>query len=130
MIIRTGTATVRVDSLERAIAQVERLARQVGGYVANSTLQSGSETARQALFDVLAHGVDIPAGTTVVMMIGAANRDPSRFDNPEEFRADRPNAREQIAFGRDGGDPGDAVEASEACGRCPRPRSHHQPARL
>jgi cytochrome P450 len=45
-------------------------------------------------------GVDIPAGTTVVMMLGAANRDPRRFESPEEFRADRPNAKEQIAFGR------------------------------
>ncbi len=45
-------------------------------------------------------GVDIPAGTTVVMMLGAANRDPRHFDAPDEFRADRPNAKEQIAFGR------------------------------
>ena len=45
-------------------------------------------------------GVDVPAGTTVVMFLGAANRDPRRFERPAEFRVDRPNAAEHIAFGR------------------------------
>jgi cytochrome P450 len=44
-------------------------------------------------------GVDIPAGTTVMLLNGAANRDPRRFDRPAEFDADRPNAREHLAFG-------------------------------
>jgi cytochrome P450 len=45
-------------------------------------------------------GVDIAPGTTVVLMLGAGNRDPRHFDSPDEFRADRPNAKEHIAFGR------------------------------
>jgi cytochrome P450 len=45
-------------------------------------------------------GVDIAPGSTVVMLLGAANRDPRRFEDPNEFRADRPNAKEHIAFGR------------------------------
>jgi cytochrome P450 len=45
-------------------------------------------------------GVDIPAGTTLMMHPGAANRDPRRFDDPHEFRLDRKNAREHMAFGR------------------------------
>ncbi len=45
-------------------------------------------------------GVDIPAGTPVMLLNGAANRDPRRFDCPGEFRVDRPNTREHIAFGR------------------------------
>ena len=44
-------------------------------------------------------GVDIPAGTTVMVLNGAANRDPSRFEQPAEFLIDRVNARQQIAFG-------------------------------
>jgi cytochrome P450 len=44
-------------------------------------------------------GVDIPAGTTVMVLNGAANRDPRRFDHADEFRPDRPNARGHIAFG-------------------------------
>jgi cytochrome P450 len=45
-------------------------------------------------------GVHIPAGTTVMLLPGAANRDPRRFESPAEFRPDRPNAREHVAFGR------------------------------
>ncbi len=37
-----------------------------------------------------------------MMMVcpGAVNRDPVRFENPHEFRLDRKNVREHIAFGR------------------------------
>ena len=45
-------------------------------------------------------GVKIPAGSTVMLVNGAANRDPRRFDNPTTFDLDRRNAREQLAFGR------------------------------
>ena len=45
-------------------------------------------------------GVDIPAGTPVMLLNGAANRDPRRFECPAEFRLDRPNVKEHIAFGR------------------------------
>jgi cytochrome P450 len=45
-------------------------------------------------------GVDIPAGATVMVVNGAANRDPRRFDRPDEFLLDRSNAREHLAFGR------------------------------
>lgn len=42
----------------------------------------------------------VPAGTTVMVSPGAANRDPKRFDDPHEFRLDRRNVREHIAFSR------------------------------
>ncbi|HVX17780.1 MAG TPA: cytochrome P450 [Acidimicrobiales bacterium] len=45
-------------------------------------------------------GVDIHAGTPVMLLNGAANRDPRRFECPHEFRADRENAQAHIAFGR------------------------------
>ncbi len=45
-------------------------------------------------------GADIPAGTTVMVVNGAANRDPRRFPEPADFQIDRPNAREHLAFGR------------------------------
>ncbi|HEY1634409.1 MAG TPA: cytochrome P450 [Acidimicrobiales bacterium] len=44
-------------------------------------------------------GVDLPAGTTVMVLNGAANHDPRRFGSPAEFRVDRENAREHLAFG-------------------------------
>jgi cytochrome P450 len=42
--------------------------------------------------------VKVPAGTTVMLLPGACNRDKRKFDDPNTFRADRPNVREQIAF--------------------------------
>ena len=45
-------------------------------------------------------GVHLPAGTIVMLCLGAANRDPRKFENPHEFRPDRKNVREHIAFGR------------------------------
>jgi cytochrome P450 len=44
-------------------------------------------------------GVEIPAGTTVMVLNGAANRDPRRFEQPDTFDLDRANARQNIAFG-------------------------------
>jgi cytochrome P450 len=44
-------------------------------------------------------GVDVPAGSTVMIVAGAANRDPRRFECPAEFRPDRANARQHLAFG-------------------------------
>jgi cytochrome P450 len=45
-------------------------------------------------------GVDIAPGTPVMLLNGAANRDPRLFEDPDEFRVDRPNAKVHIAFGR------------------------------
>ena len=35
-----------------------------------------------------------------MLLPGASNRDPRKFDEPGEFRVDRPNVREHVAFGR------------------------------
>jgi cytochrome P450 len=45
-------------------------------------------------------GVPIPAGTTVMVLNGAANRDPRHFEEPGTFDVARANARQQLAFGR------------------------------
>ena len=45
-------------------------------------------------------GVEIKAGTTILLSHMAANRDPRRFENPGEFNMDRPRAKEHLAFGR------------------------------
>ena len=44
--------------------------------------------------------VQVPAGTTVMVVNAAANRDPRKFDSPNEFRLDRANARQHLSFGR------------------------------
>jgi len=45
-------------------------------------------------------GVEIKAGTTILLSHMAANRDPRRFENPGEFDMDRKRAKEHLAFGR------------------------------
>lgn len=45
-------------------------------------------------------GVPLPAGTIVMLCLGAANRDPGKFEDPHAFRPDRKNVREHISFGR------------------------------
>ena len=52
MVIRTGTASIEVDSLQPAIAQLKELAARVGGYVANSNIESGESRLRQAEIEV------------------------------------------------------------------------------
>ena len=54
---------------------------------------------RLARVPVTVGGVDLPAGTTVMVLNGAANHDPRQFERPEEFDPDRENARQHIAFG-------------------------------
>lgn len=43
---------------------------------------------------------ELAAGTTVMVLNGAANRDPRRFEDPDTFDPDRKNARQHLAFGR------------------------------
>jgi cytochrome P450 len=42
----------------------------------------------------------IGAGCTVMVINGAANRDPRRFEDPDTFDPERKNARQHLAFGR------------------------------
>jgi cytochrome P450 len=44
-------------------------------------------------------GVPIPAGTPVLVLNGAAGRDPRQFECPAEFRVERENTRRHLAFG-------------------------------
>jgi cytochrome P450 family 150 subfamily A5 len=54
---------------------------------------------RLALRDTRLAGVDIPEGSMLMAMVGAANRDPRVFEDPDRFDAKRSNARRNIAFG-------------------------------
>ncbi|MCA2207827.1 cytochrome P450 [Nocardia rosealba] len=63
----------------------------------DAPVKSGFRLARRA---TTVGDVPIPAGGLVMFCPGAANRDPRRFEDPHEFRLDRDNFREHIAFGR------------------------------
>ena len=44
------------------------------------------------------HGVNFSAGDIVNCMLGAANRDPRVFDNPQDFDISRPNINKHMGF--------------------------------
>jgi uncharacterized protein DUF4349 len=52
MIIRTGQASVQVDSLEQGIRAVRALALRVGGYIANSSIVAGTEQTHSATLEI------------------------------------------------------------------------------
>jgi len=54
---------------------------------------------RLALRDTSLAGVHIPAGSILMAVIGAANRDPRTFEDPDRFDPKRANARRNVAFG-------------------------------
>lgn len=61
----------------------------------DNAVPTGRRVARQ---DVEIHGVRIPGGSHVVFMIGAAHRDPARFERPDTFDPRRSDGG-HVAFG-------------------------------
>lgn len=55
-------------------------------------------TSRWAATDVELAGTTVPAGTKVVIMLGAGNRDPLRFPDPARFDPDRTDVQ-PLSFG-------------------------------
>ncbi|SMF94930.1 Cytochrome P450 [Methylomagnum ishizawai] len=55
--------------------------------------------ARAALEDVALGGVGVRRGETLYVGLGAANRDPAAFPEPDAFRIDRPGAANPLSFG-------------------------------
>jgi cytochrome P450 len=54
---------------------------------------------RHVLTDTELGGVNVPAGSTLVLAWPAANRDRDVFSNPDEIDLDRPNPRRHVGFG-------------------------------
>jgi hypothetical protein len=79
LIVRTGQASIEVDSLEAAMAGVRRLVQRVGGFVADASVQSGRNQLRSATlelkvpasrFDDLTEGLS-PIGRLQFVNVGA-----------------------------------------------------------
>jgi cytochrome P450 len=81
----------RTVSSDRAVAKsvVEELLRM------SSPAQGMFRIVRR---DVTVADTVIPQGATAILMYGSGNRDPARFDCPDEFRTDRDTAQ-HLAFG-------------------------------
>jgi cytochrome P450 len=56
--------------------------------------------ARTAVRDVTVRGRTIPAGEAIALLYASANRDEEVFADGDQFRMDRPNIAEHLAFGR------------------------------
>jgi hypothetical protein len=86
MLIRTATASIEVDSLEIAVAQVKQLAAQFGGYVANSGIETGKKRLRNATLEVkipVTRFEDALSGLTPIGKVESVNV--SAEDVGEEF---------------------------------------------
>jgi cytochrome P450 family 144 len=55
---------------------------------------------RHVLRDCELHGYPLRAGDRLILLWGAANRDPAHVEAPDEIRLDRRDARSHLAFGR------------------------------
>jgi hypothetical protein len=55
-------------------------------------------TGRVALEDIEIGGVTVAKGETIICLLGAANRDPDTFDDPDKFDVARPDVKPQ-SFG-------------------------------
>ncbi len=54
---------------------------------------------RDCLTDTTVDGVTIPAGVKVGFGLASANRDTRTYEDPENFRLDRPSPKDHLAFG-------------------------------
>jgi cytochrome P450 len=54
---------------------------------------------RRTTQEVAIGGVPVPPGAKLLLLLGAANRDPSVFPDPDRLDIRRPNAREHLSFG-------------------------------
>ena len=55
---------------------------------------------RHVVADTTLGGTELTAGSRLLLLWGAANRDPAQFEAPNEFRLDRPGGKGHITFGK------------------------------
>ena len=55
-------------------------------------------TSRTATEDVEVDGTMIPRGSSIIVAIGGANRDPAVFEEPDRLHIDRPDPGRHLSF--------------------------------
>jgi cytochrome P450 len=84
--------------LDKLRAHPELLPRAVSECMRHDS--SVQLVTRMALEDTEVDGIAIPKGTILFLLVGSANRDPARFDKPDELVIERTeNANRSIMFG-------------------------------
>jgi hypothetical protein len=71
MLIRTGQASVQVDSLDRGISAVRALATRVGGFVANSSIAAGAQQTHSAMLELKIPASRFDEAITALQPIGS-----------------------------------------------------------
>jgi len=86
MVIRTGSASIEVDSLERAVAAVQALAARIGAYVAGTEVQTGREQVPSASLELKIPAARFDEALSGLRPIGKVERvDVNAEDVGEEF---------------------------------------------
>jgi hypothetical protein len=100
------TTTLISNTVRELLAndQYERVRQEpdlIPGGIDEVLRVSGSIVAwrRHAERDGVIGGVPIPAGSKILLLMGAANRDPEVFPDPDTFDITRSNARSHLSFG-------------------------------
>jgi hypothetical protein len=70
LIIRTGQASIEVDSLEASMTQLRRVVQKVGGFVADASVQSGRNQIRSATLELKVPSVRFDELTEALGPIG------------------------------------------------------------
>jgi cytochrome P450 len=84
------------DELQRLYREPELISHAVDELLRyDSPVQSNRRVTRE---DVDIDGIRIAAGQLVLLLIGAAHRDPARYPNPDQLDVDRPDVR-PLSFG-------------------------------
>jgi cytochrome P450 len=94
---------MRVLTEDKALQQQLRQDRaQVAGFIEEVLRLQGSTkvTFRVARKKTKVAGREIAAGQKLVIALAAANRDPRRWEEPNEFKLGRNRIQEHLAFGR------------------------------
>lgn len=99
-----GSASSGMLSFARNPAQIERFLadRACADNAADEVIRynaSNQFTWRVASTPVEINGVRIEEGENLALFLGAANRDPSVFERPDEFDLDRENSSRHLSFG-------------------------------
>lgn len=101
--VRLLGSAVKLIAEDRALqARLRRERHRIPNFI-EETLRMESPVKgdfRLSKVPVTVGGVDLPAGTTVMLLNGAANRDPRRYEDPDTFDVERANARTHLSFGR------------------------------
>jgi cytochrome P450 len=97
-----GTAVATLATSPELQRQVRARPELLGAFIEETLRLEPPFRAhhRHVLHDTELGGVELPADSRVLLLWGAANRDPAHFEAPDEFRLDRAIGKGHLTFGK------------------------------